>query len=550
MKHSFLKSVPALLLCALLLAACSMQPETVQAPTPTPIPTQTPMPTPTPDIYASTPTPAPTPTPIPEADQRALIERSRQVWEPDLSYETWFSAITDLDSNGRLEILLASLQGSGLFTWVNVWEVNESGTGLTLCPDNTGEGEAWPDIIKDTLTYYRDPASGRQTYVCLDYLRDGAARYWTGLDSFCLENGRVDVKTLASKEETYSEQGTSTVRYFGENGGEISEDAWNNAERNAFSGQEQRTLTLSWTQLEKQAQATPQPQVSGPVTITKNPIGESLAVGGRTWFIAHADNATSLTWLLTSPQGQSYTIDQAMEANPGLQLQELPEDTLGISNVPASLDGWSVQARFDGPGGSAVTSPATIRVDNFVSAYGTVISNYYRAYTSGSLSADYAWNNNISEMIAYSQNAGYALLDLNSDGTPELIIAGIGTDSFSNGMIYDLYTLVNGQPVQLACSQPRSRYYLRADGSVLNEGSNGAGNSIFVVNRVYGSYLVPVESVMTWFMGEENDGYYHQTDGYNYEPRDYDEYLNEAQFNYFVATWKESVYVPQLTQIA
>ena len=44
--------------------------------------------------------------------------------------------------------------------------------------------------------------------------------------------------------------------------------------------------------------------------------------------------------------------------------------------------------------------------------------------------------------------------------------------------------------------------------------------------------------------------YYHQTDGYYYEPRDYDEYLNEAQFNYFVGTWKESVYVPQLTQIA
>jgi len=546
MKHSFFNLLPLLILC-MLLAACSKQPE----------PVNTPAPTPTADIYASAPTPEPTPAPTPmptptpmsDSDQRALIERSRNVWEPDLTYETWFSAITDLDANGRLEILLASLQGTGLYTWVDVWEVNENYTGLTLCQDNTGEGEAWPDIIKDTLTYYRDPATGRQTYVCEDYMRDGAAHYWTGLDSFCLENGQIDVKTLAAKDEVYDEQGTSTIRYFDANGTETTENAWSGAEQTAFTGQERRTLTLSWTQLEKQAQATPQPQVSGPVTITKNPIGESLAVGGRTWFIAHADNATSLTWLLTSPEGKSHTIDEAMEANPGLQLLELPEDTLGISNVPASLDGWSVQARFDGPGGSAVTTPATIHVDNFVSAYGTVISNYYRAYSSGNNTGEYAWNNNISEMIAYSQNAGYALLDLNSDGTAELIIAGIGTDSFSNGMIYDLYTLVNGQPVQLACSQARSRYYLRADGSVLNEGSNGAGNSIYVVNRVYGSSLVPVESVMTWFMGEENDGYYHQTDGYNYEPRDYDEYLNQAQFNYFVGAWKDSVYMPQLTLI-
>ena len=358
------------------------------------------------------------------------------------------------------------------------------------------------------------------------------------------------MKTLATKDEVYNEQGTSTIRYSDANGTEISEDAWNNAERNAFSGQEPGTLSLSWTQLEKQAQATPQPQVSGPVNITKNPTGESLSVGGKTWFIAHADNATSLTWLFTSPQGQSYTVEQAMEENPGLQVQVLPEDTLAVSGVPLSLDGWSVQARFDGPGGSAVTTPATIHVDDFVAAYRPVLSKYYGAYTSGNNTAEYAWDNGISEMIAYSQNAGYALLDLNGDGTPELVVGGLGTNSFSNGMVYDLYTLVDGQPVQLACSQARSRYYLRADGSVLNEGSNGAGNSVFIINRVYGSYLVPVESAMTWFTGEGNDGYYHQTEGYSYEPGEYDEQLDQAQFNYYVATWQESVYVPQLTLIA
>ena len=451
MKHAFLKLIPMLLLCVLL-CACSAKPaETVQMPAPTP----------TTDIYATTPTPAPTPTPMPESDQRALIERSRSVWEPDLEYETWFFAVTDLDANGRLEAVTASLQGTGLYTWVNVWEVNENYTGLTLCQDNTGKGEAWPDIIKDTLTYYRDPASGRQTYVCEDYMRDGAAHYWTGLDSFCLENGRIDVKILASKDEVYNEQGTSTIRYFDANGTETSGEAWNNAERSAFAGQEQRTLSLSWTQLEKQAQPTPQPmvtappqytqpqvtaqpQVGGPVTITKNPTGESLAAGGNAWFIAHADNATSLTWILTSPQGQNFTVEQAMAANPGLQIQVLPEDTLGVSNVPVSVDGWSVQARFDGPGGSAVTAPALIHVDDTVTAYGSVISAYYRAYTSGNTTAEYAFTNGLSEYIASALHAGYALQDINGDGIQELIIAGINDSNYTEIVIFDLYTLENG----------------------------------------------------------------------------------------------------------
>ena len=149
-------------------------------------------------------------------------------------------------------------------------------------------------------------------------------------------------------------------------------------------------------------------------------------------------------------------------------------------------------------------------------------------------------------MIAYSPNAGYALLDLNGDGTAELIIAGYGA---SDNMIYDLYTLVEGQPVQIACSRARSRYYMRSDGSILNEGSNGAGNSIYVINRVYGSSLVPVESAMTWFEGGERDGFYHQTDGYNYEPREYDEYLTQQQFSQLTAYWQGSIYLPQMTLI-
>ena len=500
MRHSFFKLIPALFLSVLVLCACSAKLSQ---------PVQTPAPTPTTDIYASTPTPAPTPAPMPESDQRALIERSRNVWEPDLEYETWFSAITDLDHNGRLELLLASLQGSGLYTWVNVWEVNENYSG-TLCPDNTGEGEAWPDIIKETLTAYRDPASGRYTYYCEDYMRDGAAHYWTGLDSFSMENGRIDVKTLASKDERYNEQGASVIHYYDADGAEIDEEAFNNTERVAFAAQTQgtQTLTLNWTQLEKQAQTAPQPtntvrpQVSGPVTITKNPTGESLAVGGKTWFIAHADNATSLTWLLSSPQGQSYTVEQAMAANPGLQIQVLPEDTLGVSNVPASVDGWSVQARFDGPGGSAVTAPAVIHVDDWISVYWPVLKTYYdysiKAYgdsPSGDItsSGDYLLSYEtvgVSYLARYGGSFGYCLKDLDGNGIPELLVGSPDSEYYAGKVIYDLFTLRDGAPVRLATSGERTVYKLLSDGSIFYSGSGGAAYSVFLVSPMEVFFIV------------------------------------------------------------
>jgi hypothetical protein len=152
-----------------------------------------------------------------------------------------------------------------------------------------------------------------------------------------------------------------------------------------------------------------------------------------------------------------------MAANPGLTLEALPEDTLSVSNVPQSMDGWSVQARFDGPGGTAMTSPATITVDNTFTAYGSVISNYYRAYSTGNNTAEYALNNGLSEYIGNASHVGYALQDLNGDGKDELLIAGILDNQYTELVLFDVYTLDNGQPVQLASSRARSRWFLRSD---------------------------------------------------------------------------------------
>ena len=83
--------------------------------------------------------------------------------------------------------------------------------------------------------------------------------------------------------------------------------------------------------------------------ITKNPTSEAIAIGGKTWFIAHADNATSMTWELVDPNGNIYSLSDAMAMHPGLTLEALEGDTIAVSNVPLSVNGWGVQATFYGP---------------------------------------------------------------------------------------------------------------------------------------------------------------------------------------------------------
>ena len=76
--------------------------------------------------------------------------------------------------------------------------------------------------------------------------------------------------------------------------------------------------------------------------------------------------------------------------------------------------------------------------------------------------------------------AGYAFLDLNSDGKEELLIGPVdlgGSPDWYRGLLYALYTYDNGKPVKLCESWERNRYYLLTDNKLENDWSNGADDS-------------------------------------------------------------------------
>ena len=506
-----------------------------------------------------------TPAPLSEEAQRAVIDSNRALWEfPTEPWgERWFYTVTDLDRNGWLEVLAASTQGTGIFTYAKFYEVQPDGKNLLNLYHKDVEVEGpddWPEIIQDSLTCYYDAASDRYYYPCEGVTRDGAAHQYFAWYALCLKDGVAEWELLASKELEWRNGGEGPyTTCLDAQGNAISEADYDSAVERRFAGMEKTEIALSWTQIEPPREQvgseppTPATMFGPAPVITKNPTSETLSVGGRTWFIAHADNATRIFWLMLSPEGEYYTLEDAMALHPGLELEALEEDTLALRNVPLSLNGWAAVARFDGGGTFVVTSPAYVFVVDYVDAYADVIEKYRIAYETGNsgneyYNEQYAWANGISPFIGYSTHVGYAVKDLDMDGTPEIIIAGIEYTNDSKE-VFDIYTLAEGKAVRLAMSYFRDRYYLRSDDTLLNFGSGGAGHTLYCVMHKEGDQLVTDQTVYTFYDGDSRDGNYRDS-GYSYEPGPDSVRLTNAEFQVAVTELESTITLPPLTQIA
>ena len=125
--------------------------------------------------------------------QRSILEENRSLWAIDDSgFQDWYYTFTDLDHNGLLEVLSASTQGSGIFTYAGFYEVLPDGTGIRNLyhADTEIEGpDDWPEIILDTIPCYYDPVSDSYYYVAENITRDGAAHGIISTAALCLKDG-------------------------------------------------------------------------------------------------------------------------------------------------------------------------------------------------------------------------------------------------------------------------------------------------------------------------------------------------------------------------
>ncbi|MCR5842883.1 MAG: zinc-ribbon domain-containing protein [Oscillospiraceae bacterium] len=107
--------------------------------------------------------------------------------------------------------------------------------------------------------------------------------------------------------------------------------------------------------------AAPLTSTAGKVRITKNPTSESVPYGGSCTFIAHAANASSVTWYMASSDNSLVTTAaEATSVVSGLYVSGAYSDTLSLSGIPSWMNGCKVQACFSGEGGPVYSEPAWI----------------------------------------------------------------------------------------------------------------------------------------------------------------------------------------------
>ena len=93
--------------------------------------------------------------------------------------------------------------------------------------------------------------------------------------------------------------------------------------------------------------ATPVPIPGAKIEITKSPTGEYVEAGGSAKFVARANNAERIVWrIVSNDTTNTVQASEAADFFPGLMVDGLGKETLILSNIPRSLDGWRVEAQF------------------------------------------------------------------------------------------------------------------------------------------------------------------------------------------------------------
>ena len=98
-------------------------------------------------------------------------------------------------------------------------------------------------------------------------------------------------------------------------------------------------------------------------SIYKQPTTENVKEGELASFVAMATYADTYEWTATSPDGKTKCkCEDLPDLFPGVSIGGDGKEKMNIRNVPAEMDGWTVKCTFSGPGGSAVSNAASIKV--------------------------------------------------------------------------------------------------------------------------------------------------------------------------------------------
>ena len=124
----------------------------------------------------------------------------------------------------------------------------------------------------------------------------------------------------------------------------------------------------------------------GKVWCYKSPISETTGYDGSVAFIAKAENNTKTEWYIGKPDASEVILlEDAPGKFEGLEVYiHGHEQEVTIKHVPAELDGWLVQVKYEGEGGPVYSDTAKITVKDYQGDY--YWNEYWKGYWTDSKS--------------------------------------------------------------------------------------------------------------------------------------------------------------------
>ena len=191
---------------------------------------------------------------------------------------------------------------------------------------------------------------------------------------------------------------------------------------------------------------------------------------------------------------------------------------VGCSNPPTETESLESSTAANATG---EVSPAETE-DDTTSYYIDVVYEQqikrYHTAISHQWDMEAYWDQEMSSMVVHYydetplDNVGFTLMDLDGDSIPELIIGAIlGSDR--DPLVFEIWTVHNGDPVMLAQSGSHNRYYLQYSEeedlwSVAYEAENGAANhAVYYLQLVEGEFRV-IQGIVFDAFASENDPWF------------------------------------------
>ena len=180
-------------------------------------------------------------------NQLMIIAQKKDIWDQEMDYanESYQYTIIDLDRNGRLEIIVSNMGGTGIYTYNRFYEINETYDDLVECETSFLEGESQPDLLlAEQLETYIDD-KGRFFYAVVDDVKNGSAEQYQFICSLSLQSGKITTVPIASMSCIYRNS-VPKETYNNGAGEAVTADEYAQAVEQYFAGYEHYTTSMGW----------------------------------------------------------------------------------------------------------------------------------------------------------------------------------------------------------------------------------------------------------------------------------------------------------------